>query len=209
MELEWYQECRSCIICKRPSFLYGKRDPATGWVGWCGICNWWWRFGAAKQLTDFGCVPAILPSGVSHWCTIFVLEYLIGVQEQLAWSSGQAIVMLRIRHERAWDNYYNKLLLGEKAYYRGEDGLVREACSDEEDEDAILDAHLDYLNPMWRLQLARRSGLEPCRRPFQIVTEMLGDPFRSIVGLRQDLKVGRFPDKVHTCRNAVSAVRRW
>ena len=183
-------------MCKRPCFLYGNNDEATGWLGWCTICNWWWRFGAAKQLTDFGCVPAILPTGVSHWCTIFVMEYLIGVQEQLAWSSGAAVRLLRRGHERAWDTYYNKLLLGQKAHYRGVDGRTREASSDEEVEDDIWDAHLDYLNPMDKLQLARGPGFEQCGRPLQIVTEMLGDPFRCIVGLRQDLKVGRFPDKL-------------
>ena len=199
MDLEWFQNCTSCNMCKRPSFLYGKRDPVTGWMGWCEICNWWWRFGAAKQLTDFGLQTAILPSGVSHWCSIFVLEYLIGVQEERAWSSGVAIASLRRAHARAWDNLYNKLLVGTKASYRGVDGLTREASSDEEAEDDILDAHLDYLNPMWNLQLARGPGFEQCRRPLQIVTEMLGDPFRCIVGLRQDLKVGRFPDNLEGC----------
>ena len=159
---------------------------APFWLGWCTICNWWWLFGAAKQLTDFGLQTAILPSGCQWVLQIFVLQYLIGVQEELAWRSGWAIAILRSAHVRAWDIVYNKLLLGAKAYYRDVDGLTREAGSDEEAEDEILDAHLDYLNPMWKLQLARRSGLEPCRSPFQIVTEMLGDPFRSIVGLRQD-----------------------
>ena len=186
MDLEWNQVCTSCNMCKRPCFLYGNKDQATGWLGWCTICNWWWRFGAAKQLTDFGCVPAILPSGVSHWCTSLVFEYLIGVQEQLAWSSGAAVARLRRAHESAWDIYYNELLLGHKAYIRGVDGRPRAASSDEEDEDGVWDAHLDWINPMWKLRLARRPNLEPCFTPFQIVTGMVGDPFGSIVGLRQD-----------------------
>ena len=107
-----------------------------------------------------------------------------------------AIASLRRAHARAWDNFYNKLLVGTKASYRDEYGLTREAGSDEEVEDDIWDAHLDYLNPMWKLQLARGAGFEQCGRPLQIVTSMLGDPFRCIVGLRQDLKVGRFPDKL-------------
>ena len=152
-------------MCKRPSFLYEQRDPATGWMGWCEICNWWWRFGAAKQLADFGLQTAILPSGCQWVLQIFVLQYLIGIQEELAWRRGVAIAMLRRAHASAWDIVYNKLLLGAKAYYRDVDGLTREAGSDEEAEDEIFDAHLDYLNPMWNLQLARGPGFEQCRRP--------------------------------------------
>ena len=63
-----------CRICARPGFLYGTRDPETGWTGWCRICCWRWRFHVPKMLADFRIFDG-MPAQEIKWVT---MQYLIG-----------------------------------------------------------------------------------------------------------------------------------
>ena len=58
----------------------------------------------------------------------------------------------------------------------GMPGLTRLADSDDEDEDGILDANLDYVNPLWKMQLAGYGewGSLLDRPPMEIIIEFLG-----------------------------------
>ena len=43
MVLPLYDDGRRCRKCGHRSLIFGDRDPASGWVGWCEVCNSVWH----------------------------------------------------------------------------------------------------------------------------------------------------------------------
>jgi len=61
-----------------------------------------------------------------------------------------------------------------------DDALGREACTDDELSDGTCDPELLYVNPLWKLQLARsRYPRYRIGRPMQILLRLLGTPLET------------------------------
>ena len=74
------------------------------------------------------------------------------------------------------------LLASSKAYFSDRTLTVREPDTDDELEDGVLDPTLNYINPFWKLQLARTpmhvqlacATDEVCSKPFKLVCAFIG-----------------------------------
>ena len=40
-----------CVLCGRGRHIFGCRDVTSGWMGWCEVCNWKWRYYGLYQLS--------------------------------------------------------------------------------------------------------------------------------------------------------------
>ena len=87
--------------------------------------------------------------------------------------AGRAQAQLRQMYSTAMETRWMKMLVfgfRQRVYIRdGMTGLTRLADSDDEDEEGVWDAHLDYVNPLWKMQLA--GGPRP---PMEILIKFLG-----------------------------------
>ena len=152
-------EC--CRRCGRPSSFWGSRDRKTGWHGWCYECNWKWQNPDGLtvwelHLQNRGRLPEVVLLGVRPFLVDFV-------QAQSEWCE--------ILVER-----WTRILFSDEMYYglpavRDEQtGEIRIVDSDDEDEEfGVLDAHLNYTNPLWKMHLA-----DGPHSPMKILAEFLG-----------------------------------
>ena len=87
--------------------------------------------------------------------------------------AGRAQAQLRQMYSNAIQIRWKEMLLvgfRDRVYIRDRmTGLTRLADSDDEDEEGVWDAHLDYVNPLWKMQLA--GGPRP---PMEILIKFLG-----------------------------------
>ena len=77
--------------------------------------------------------------------------------------------LLKIKNHALWKRWTRVLVFGTHrgAYIRDQhDGQIRLAESDDETDMGSLDPHLDYINPLWKLQLAQGP-----RSPMQILAQ--------------------------------------
>ena len=162
-----------CRICARPGFLYGTRDPETGWTGWCTICCWRWRFHAPKMLADFRIFDGMLAPEIK-WT---LMLYLIGKELTERVKGGEWLSDLRKIKIRAVREVWRRYLLGKNPpiidEYTGQDRL---ANTDDELDDGLWDVDLNYRNKLWKLQLARTHCDGYHSRPLTAVICMIGCP---------------------------------
>ena len=64
---------------------------------------------------------------------------------------------------------WSRILCGGEVYIR-DGGEIRECCTDDEDENGMCDANMDFVNPFVKLRLSRDC------KPLEIVISMLGKP---------------------------------
>ena len=161
--------CR-CQRCHRPSRFWGDRDKETGWVGWCLVCNWVWRFGDVTRLMAFRLLKPLPRDAQGKKACGFLAGQACYAQVL----SGSARSALRRVEQAAIRRVWYRILLGSRApCVRELDGTIRECDSDDEDENGVCDANLDYVNPFWKLELARGTP-DYDERPLAIVIKMLG-----------------------------------
>ena len=161
-----------CLICERPSALFGNRDVDTGWMGWCDICNLRWhstectRLERLKLLNTFPVAGELERVRIPAVARRHILECLAGSFQK----------RLYLIHQRARMNAWWRILYeraGSSILIRDDtDGQVRECDTDDESESGVFDAYLNFVNPLWKLKLARPLG----SRPVEIVMTMLGKP---------------------------------
>ena len=160
-----------CTVCQRRSEFYGHRDIATGWVGWCQVCNWKWRYGDAPgdahRALRFRVLPRLHTEVQSA-----VIQFLCAYTE---------IRQLWLLHRGACIKYWRLLLLGNyrrMLIYDRQTGAVRDASTDDEDEDGVLPETLNWVNRMEHLAMAE-DVIEDANwhcdrgRPLQIVISFL------------------------------------
>ena len=152
-------EC--CRRCGRPSSFWGSRDRKTGWHGWCYECNWKWQNPDGLtvwelHLQNRGRLPEVVLLGVRPFLVDFV-------QAQSEWCEI---------HTERW----MRILISDLMYHvtpevRDEQtGEIRIVDTDDEDEETgVFDAHLNYTNPLWKMQLA-----DGPHSPLKILGELLG-----------------------------------
>ena len=129
-----------CDRCNRPAWLFGRRDPITNWEGWCAICNWHWRYHDANIVQAF----KLLDKKINYECRVTVLDFLA-----LEWQNA-----VEIRHKiyrQAHYIYFFRTLLTRDILIRRPNGVVSRVRK----ADCYRVEILDFLNPLWKLQLAR------------------------------------------------------
>ena len=136
-----------CALCERLSRFYGHRDEATGWIGWCNVCNWKWRYGDgpgdAHRAMRFRLLQRLGPEVQSE-----VIQFLCEYTE---------VRQLWLLHRRACLTYWEIIFLGtyrRMLIYDGETGEIRAADTDDEDEDGIFPKTLHWVNDMVQLSMA-------------------------------------------------------
>lgn len=142
---QWVRPARQlfCAQCGRPASLFGYVDVESGWIGWCDICNWKWYQEDSST------------------------RYFQRVQQ----------VDLREIHRRVNLKVWRRFLLGNmhhmyvREWRHGIGGEIRECDTDDETDSGVTAAELDFVNPIWKCQLARPDG-----KPFDILVRMLGKP---------------------------------
>ena len=165
-----------CERCGRPSFLFGSRDVESGWEGWCKVCNWMWRYSDVQKVFTF----KLLRWVSEDRARVHIRRFLVYDNCYERWESGVAVLELREIHRVALFKIWSQILLAPSngVYVRdGMSGAIRECDSGDETDSGVADAELDYVNPLWRLQLARPRGKIP--GPFQVLVRMLGKPFEN------------------------------
>ena len=145
-------DLRRCQRCHRPSRFWGDRDQETGWVGWCLVCNWVWRFGDVTRLMAFRLLKPLPRDTQGRVCA-----FLAGDDGYAEVESGSAREELRrvqrVANRRAWI----VLLLGSEGptvRERRWGGMVRKVDFLDVDSDGEMDVNLDFVNPLWKLQLS-------------------------------------------------------
>jgi hypothetical protein len=158
-------DLRACARCSRPAWLYGLIDLDTHWQGWCCICNIRWKRNRCLRI-----VESVLRrfrhmvGGVSD----YIIAFLVPCS--------------RIQHERAMRTLWTAIILGKSHTMMlwGANGAQRAACTDDELSDGTCDPELLYVNPLWKLQLARsRYPRYRIGRPMQILLRLLGTPLET------------------------------
>ena len=158
-----------CTLCGRPGFLYGRRDPETGWLGWCTLCNAKWHTVDCRKRLQ--CTQLLLRFCKSHVKTVtqLIIDFLVPNRREIVQS-----VMKRL---------LKRFLLGSSmAYYNARYGQILEPDTDDELEDGVADPTLNYLNPLWKLRLVRSIGEISTTgsafirfgRPFELVCAFIG-----------------------------------
>ena len=150
-----------CGKCGRPSRCYGGKDQETGWEGWCHVCNWHWRFGAAhlhRMLDKIISSPVAVRLIMQFQMSAEAIRVLSDIEQHGLQARWRRIVNLR----------------GPPTYYVAHSLHIHERVIKEvgEEEDGMIDPYRDYVNIMWKLQLMGRGRWTP----FDIVVEMLGSP---------------------------------
>jgi hypothetical protein len=191
----------SCLVCGRPSFLFGNRDVESGWVGWCLVCNWRWRFAELRRVHAFGLLRWVSTECGVHAC---ICEFLGGDDCYARWHAGDAEADLREIHRRAYANAWRMVLASPKSpvyvrydasgmllavdsddesdssvYVRDDTGgMLRPVDSDDESDSGVMMCELNFVNPLWKMVVARPLRDGGCT-PFDILIRFLGKPFEA------------------------------
>ena len=156
-----------CSLCHRPVMLYGNRDPRSGWVGWCRICLFHWRYPSARQLIVYKLLQKIpMPSNVLS----IIFSFFVGE------------VLKRIKYD-AWHASWFRLLFVEHSYWK--QCLLFHASQYYWDLDPVIipvpfvlrNSFCD--NPLWFWNGFRHQCcffIHWNFRPLRILTELLGKP---------------------------------
>ena len=159
-----------CRRCGRPSSLFGSTDRKTGWRGWCFVCNWKWHY--ADGLT-YGVwklhlqTQGTLPESVLRYVRPFLVD---SVQAQSDWCAIRLKSLIgrwtRILTPGVWTHHHGST----PEVHDEQTGEIRPVDTDDEDEETgVWDAHLNYTNPLWKMQLA-----DGPHSPMEILGEFLG-----------------------------------
>ena len=169
-------DLRRCQRCHRPSRFWGDRDKETGWVGWCCVCNWVWRFGDATRLMAFRLLKPLPRDAQGPVCA-----FLAGEACYAHMVTGSARSALRRVEQDANRTAWHRVLLGNRGpTVRDRDGTIRDCDSSDEDSDDVIDVNLDFVNPLWKLQLAWQECTHvsaygiPSHSILRTVIDMLG-----------------------------------
>ena len=131
------------------------------------------RFGDVTRVIEFRILkklPLLGPDAQGAVCM-----FLAGEACYAHVLSGSAQSELRQFRENAMRMIWCSILLGhEKPLARTLHGTIRPCDSDDEDENGVCDANLDYVNPFWKLELARGTP-DYDERPLAIVIKMVGE----------------------------------
>ena len=166
-----------CTRCGRPGFLFGTRDPETGWLGWCGICNAKWHTDECRRRLQ---------------CTQLLLRFCKSQEQSVTQVVIDFIVPNRREIQRSvMKHLLKRFLLGSSmAYCNDRYGQILEPDTEDELEDGVADPSLNYLNPLWKLRLVRTYGEIEFRfgRPFELVCEFIGGISTS--GVKNPILIG-------------------
>ena len=157
-----------CYNCRRPILLYGNRDPATGWVGWCKICSWHWRNPTASKLEKLRLASRLpVPNDVSN----NIISFFVSNNE-----------LRKFKRDACFKSWFRTLLL-EHNYWKCfviHCDVVEKAHHWNIDKAKIDEDWLEeqvFNNPLWVLFFAPAPIAYPLRgRPFKILASMLGRP---------------------------------
>ena len=161
-----HADVSACYKCSRPFWLYGSIDLETNWRGWCSICNIRW-----KQARLVRIVQSVSTS--YRHIVYAVSDYIVAF----------LVASPRSQHERAMRTVWRAILLGktEKMKIWDVRGTQRESCTDDELSDGACDPDLLYVNPLWKLSLARRRySCHRVGRPLHLLLSLLGTPFETL-----------------------------
>ena len=157
-----------CRICARPGFLYGSRDPETGWMGWCRICCLHWKYRHPKSLTGFK-----IFKDKDVVLVEMIVRFLIGDLLTDEWLSGELLLGVRRANQKATYKAWRHFLMGgSNAVTCPFTGEERKPDTDDEDEHGVFPNTLNFKNPLQKLSL---SVYDPYT-PLEIVIDMLGPP---------------------------------
>ena len=158
----WRPCCARCSKCNRPAALFGSFDERTGWRGWCDICNWHWHH------------PDAVPYRVWHRSMerrSKLAGEVLGLVGTFLIDSKRAHADFRSIKDRVLRKRWTRMLTSgpsrKEPCIRDIDGEIRSADSDDEIE-GMLDPYLNWVNPLWKLQLA------PEPSPMEILVQFLG-----------------------------------
>ena len=183
-----YYAVDNCLLCGSARILLGCRDAATGWLGWCAVCNWKWRYYDVYQLSTVTRQKAVNQNQLSEkigqmckWhrggaeevCSI-ICSFLASAHCLVQWESGAAEWKLRKIYRDMKLLLWRHLLLGAFLVRDSMTGLLRPTRESDETITGSADAYLDYPNPLWKCQLAEGDSEE--RKPLTIIIRMLGKP---------------------------------
>ena len=183
-----YDAVDNCLLCGSARILLGCRDAATGWLGWCAVCNWKWRYYDVYQLSTVTRQKAVNQNQLSEkigqmckWhrggaeevCSI-ICSFLASAHCLVQWESGAAEWKLRKIYRDMKLLVWRHLLLGAFLVRDSMTGLLRPTRESDETITGSADAYLDYPNPLWKCQLAEGASEE--RKPLTIIIRMLGKP---------------------------------
>jgi hypothetical protein len=161
-----HADVKACAKCSRPFWLYGSIDLETNWRGWCSICNIRWKRARLVRI-----VQSVSRS--YRQMVYAVSDYIVAF----------LVASPRSQHERAMRTVWRVILLGKTKKIKVWDGREsqRVACTEDELSDCIFNPDLVYVNPLWKLCVARRrySGF-PVGRPMHVLVTMLGSPYEML-----------------------------
>ena len=170
---------RRCENCQRPSNWFGNRDEETGWIGWCKVCNWKWRYGGLQHVIPFKLFDRFPENERMH-----IFKYLTHKDHHVdIVLTGSAQVELRHIQVQATHSVWKKILLGPPFVLKGNHTLVNADSSDSdlESDDQVLSAHNNYINSLWKTQLSKKvkwnyeiKEEEPS--PLDLIIRFLGKP---------------------------------
>ena len=157
-----------CRICARPGFLFGSRDPETGWMGWCRICCLHWKYRHPKSLTGFK-----IFKDKDVVVVELIMRFLFGDLLTHDWLSGELLLEVRRANQMASYTAWRRYLLGgSMAVTCPLTGKEWEPGTSDEDEDGSFPNTLNFRNPLQRLAVSTFETYDP----FKIVVDMLGPP---------------------------------
>ena len=172
-----------CQLCRRPRQLYGNRDPETGWVGWCSICNWQRRFGNVETQRMLLRSKYLLDK-------IFPVDAVVKIVMKCL-GPGKAIVDLNRQQHHADKLHWNRHLFAKEIHihirpFPGRPGFIRlfSHVEDLSDSDEFIFEHrFDYVNKLWKLRASlncKRQNLNWASSQeatvLDIVVDFLGSP---------------------------------
>ena len=181
-------DTRRCDKCLRPARFFGLRDVDTGWIGWCQVCNWKFHYGDAVRVVDYRLLASLPLRARRKVLTFLVIAKLHQKLKDchLEAMSGRWKTDIRLVQRSALQKFWYTTLLRYSKPKVLDSGSARDANTDDENDDGVLDQWLTYENPLWKLQLARSHGhldeapvegdVDNC---FKLMVSCLGRPSRS------------------------------